>query len=460
MAVTIPIDQDRDLKQHLRGLLPAFDICPLDLVAAPSAAAPGRMGVRYRQPQRELLALTRQGGVLRWETGASVTQFRVGGARAGGRAALPSGEILHQFVFERLEPSRIGQTLRALDRRLTPTAWIDVKADPGILQGLRRVQNGREEAVPFDGSKAAGKRVFLLIHGTFSNCENILEQLRSNPKGVELLTHLERQYDFVLAFNHPTVSVSPAMNAFDLAALLRPMPKQLDIVCHSRGGLVARWLCEGFADPLTVRRVLFVASPLAGTSLAAPPRLRSAMQLLTNIAECLRRISDFASANPFFAATSVIMQVLSSLTGIVAKTPLIDAGVAIIPGLTAQSRVGNNEEIERLRRNTGSADFKGAKGKLHYAAVKANFEPVDPGWHFLQYFSKPMQRIAHLGADVIFEDHNDLVVDTAAMDEVSDAKKIDTLWDFGTTAEVNHCNYFRHIKTVEAVRKMFQIAGA
>ncbi|WUI60523.1 hypothetical protein OG774_22620 [Actinomycetospora sp. NBC_00405] len=56
--------------------------------------------------------------------------------------------------------------------------------------------------------------------------------------------HLERAYDGrIIAFDHPTASVPPEQNA---KALLRLIPDdvhlELDIVCHSRGGLVARIL--------------------------------------------------------------------------------------------------------------------------------------------------------------------------------------------------------------------------
>ena len=52
------------------------------------------------------------------------------------------------------------------------------------------------------------------------------------------------------------------------------------MVCHSRGGLVTRWWLEVFQRDLMPRaRVVFVASPLMGTGLASPYRLRTALKL-------------------------------------------------------------------------------------------------------------------------------------------------------------------------------------
>jgi pimeloyl-ACP methyl ester carboxylesterase len=66
------------------------------------------------------------------------------------------------------------------------------------------------------------------------------------------------------------------------------------VVCHSRGGLVASWLLR--LAPLRVRQVVFVGSPLAGTSLASPYRLRAALDMLANVANALSLVGSAASA--------------------------------------------------------------------------------------------------------------------------------------------------------------------
>jgi pimeloyl-ACP methyl ester carboxylesterase len=246
------------------------------------------------------------------------------------------------------------------------------------------------------------------------------------------------------------------LNAFDLAALLRPSPASLDIICHSRGGLVARWYCEAYADAALKRRVVFVGAPLAGTSFAAAPRLKSALDLLTNIADVLRTASDLASANPLFLATSGLLRVVGAVTGVAASTPMLDAAIALVPGLDGQSRTGNNQELLRLRANTGASDF--TAGHIRYFAVRGNFEPKEMGWNFLRFFSKPLQRVGDWGADIIFPDHNDLIVDTGSMAEVADNRLVAVAHDFGTTDRVHHTNYFAQAETAAAVRRSFGIA--
>jgi hypothetical protein len=443
---------------RLDGVRPVDTLPPPRAVAAVVAGAAGSSVLQrpsYRRqsppgaataaaPQQEIYSLVRDGGVLRWRAGTvPATGLR---QRAAGRAALPPGQIVKQYAFERLEPSQVHAALLGLDQRLTPAGT-----------GLRRLHNG--QLLPFDPRRAAGKKVLLIVHGTFSTAEAVVtEGLQSTPAGLRLLADAARRYDAVLVFDHPTLSVSPMLNAFDLAALLRPAPASIDMVCHSRGGLVARWFCEAFAEPSIKRRVLFVASPLAGTSLAAAPRLKSSLDLLTNTADMLRTLGDSAAAQPLFLAASGLMRVLSAVTGGAARAPILDAAIALIPGLDGQSRVGNNQELLRLRANTGAADF--ASGQVRYFSVQANFEPRDIGWNFLRLFSKPMQRLGDWGADLVFQGPNDLIVDTASMAETADGRPVTIAHDFGTTDRVHHTNYFVQPETIRAVRSSFGLALA
>lgn len=393
----------------------------------------------------DLLLLTRRDGVLRWESGFAGMRGLPG---RSGRAAVAGGAVLQQFVFKRLDPSQVGKTLDDLDTWLTP---LHEKQPLRELHGLEDAEH-----VPFTGS-TGGKRVLVLIHGTFSKGDMFRTEFAAVPDeaGHKLIAAARKMYDLVLTFDHPTVGVSPALNAFDLASLFKAAPASVDVVCHSRGGLVTRWWFEGFADPRTKLRAILVGSPLAGTSLAAPSRLRASLNLLTNVGSVLQHGAEAASAIPFFAAASAVMRILNSITRFAAKTPLVDAAVAMIPGLDSQSRAGTNGEILRLRRNTGNAN-------LDYYAIKANFEPQAPGWAFWRYFVRPVQHLTNWSADLVFEGDNDLVVDSASMTELADQAKIplERTLDFGTTADVYHTNYFRQPKTVDFIRKTFGITDA
>lgn len=436
---------DGTLLQNLRTTLEPLGLRPIDRL--PPRPSMSRATTRTGRPPDvdhvDLLTLTRRDGVLRWESGAAGgISFAPGRA---GRAAVAGGAVLQQFVFERLAPSQVQQALNDLDKKLTPLH---------LTQPLRELRGlDANDHVPFTGATGK-KKILLFIHGTFSSGDMFRNELALVPDkaGADFIAAALRKYDLVLTYDHPTVGVSPSLNAFDLAALLKDAPASVDVVSHSRGGLVTRWWLEGFADPRTQLRGMFVGSPIAGTSFAAPARLRAALNFLTNVGGVLQQAADIASATPLFAAASVLMRVLNSITRVAANTPLIDAAVAMIPGLDAQSRSGTNGEILRLRQNTGNAG-------LQYFAVKSNFMPQGHGWAFWRYFVRPKQYLVNWTADLVFDGDNDLVVDTGSMIELADQATIAearTL-DFGTTADVHHTNYFRQAQTVEFIRKSFEI---
>ena len=169
-------------------------------------------------------------------------------------------------------------------------------------------------------------------------------------------------YQQVLAFNHPTLSVSPLLSAAALRQHFRGNEANVDVICHSRGGLVVRWWLEVLDQvPVPRGRVVFAGPSLAGTGLAAPARLRGALNVLTNISKTLGTISKgsalvFPAAAPIGHAAGVLFGLFGKLTGIAAHTPIVDAGVAMIPGLSGQSREGANGEIRAPARVVHGAD--------------------------------------------------------------------------------------------------------
>src|SRR5262249_4612626 len=121
---------------------------------------------------------------------------------------------------------------------------------------------------------AGSKKRMLFVHGTFSKTDAFFDGIRNAPGGPPFLEKLFDSYDEVLGYDHATLSVSPVLNAFDLARLMAKAQGPLDVIAHSRGGLVARWALEGFGlgKAAPVRGIL-VGCPINGTSLASPPRL-------------------------------------------------------------------------------------------------------------------------------------------------------------------------------------------
>ena len=367
------------------------------------------------------LSLVDVDGVLLWQ--ANVNVGGTTDTRRRGRARALSGEPVRTYRFDALPPSEVGRFLERLDAKLTP------------VRGLRAWRQGVATSpvtAPKDG------KVLLFIHGTFSHGDSLLGSLASCPAGREFLDRAEAKYSGVLSFDHPTLSVSPFINALDCVRAFAGSSAAIDIVCHSRGGLVARWISEVLGSgPTMPRRVVFVGAPLSGTSLASPPRLRSGLDFLTNVAHVTTAAAlPVVAAFPILTVVLGLLRVVSSITSLASKVPLVDAVVAMIPGLAAMSRVGNSAELLRLRSQTRGGD--------RYFAVRSNFQPQGVGWKFWQYFVNLDRRVAHLAADIVFDDYNDLVVDTSSMTELTDDLVIpaERILDFGSSDRVHHTNYF------------------
>lgn len=376
-------------------------------------------------------------GVLFW-TLDGAARTRSGSRRM--RRGVPEGqdgEVLELYHYDKLDPNEVNDLLIRKDQELTPNQgmWrLEVKGAGAAQQVVRAAQ--------VNEVKGKKKRL-LFIHGTFSKSEAFFAGMEQAADGRKSIKKLFDRYDEVLAFDHPTLSASPVMNAFDLARLLAKADGPLDIVTHSRGGVVTRWLLEGYGlNGTGPYRAMVVGSPLAGTSLASPPRLKGALDVFSNIGTSLKLAGGLSIMfAPFLAVPLALVRIASSVVSVASKTPLVDAAVSMIPGLHGQSRVANHPELMRLRA------VKLAKPP-QYFVVQSNFETESPGWKFWKFFRK--DKLADTGADLIFDGPNDLVVDTASMADLAGRvlPKADVL-DYGTNDVVHHTNYFAQPRTLE-----------
>ncbi|MDQ4070554.1 MAG: hypothetical protein M3203_13945, partial [Actinomycetota bacterium] len=227
----------------------------------------------------------------------------------------------------------------------------------------------------------------LLLHGTNSLSHSGFASL--SPETVDGFH--ARYGGRVFAFDHPTLSVSPLDNAKELARLLPDdVPLDVDVLCHSRGGLVARVLAElggnvGVAGRLRLRQVVFVATPNLGTPLADPGNLARLLDGLTNLL-------DVVPDNP----------VTDSLAGIVALVRQLAVGALEgLDGLMSMSpRLSENAFLAMLNveRQHGTK----------YRAVAADYEPPP---------NTPRARwLRDAAIDVLFGwEPNDLIVPTTGV---------------------------------------------
>jgi hypothetical protein len=209
------------------------------------------------------------------------------------------------------------------------------------------------------------------------------------------LAWANRTYQAVLGFDHWTLSLTPEENAEFLWSLLDPMlhtGHRLDIITHSRGGLVARAFVELLGHGEAVRRLVFVGTPNAGTNLANPKTWGAAADVLINLASI---------SAPF-----------AKLSGLLARL-LIARAEGRIPGLQAQNPRANaaTDFLARLQQTTTLPHG------VRYSAVAASFEPEAGGFNPRRLLAQ----VGDTGADAFYGHANDLVVDTGSVWSV-DAK--------------------------------------
>jgi hypothetical protein len=436
----VTVDAARAALSGVAGEAAALDVFggDADTSALPSTGERRRATRRGRpDPVHRAALFLNPEGVLEWHFTPPQAPTRGVRRRAGGidEREVPDGDLVDVFEFETLDANSVGAFLERVDARFNPRVtgpsrlWrLSAPAAGGTMPGSSAV------TAPIKGTK----RRLLIVHGTFSHSQAILDGMGLAPNAPAFFRSVFKTYDEVLAFEHPTLSVSPVLNALDLRQAMATADGPLDIVAHSRGGLVTRWALEAFGLPGTRIRAVLVGSPLGGTSLASPPRLRSSLGLLSNIGTAIKGAGGLASAYmPFLVAPMALLRVATSVVGVAAKTPIVDATMSMIPGLAAQSRVGNNQELLRLRGMPGAS-------RADYFVVSSDFQPTDAGWKFWEWFRG--RRLTNAAADRIFPGKNDLIVDTESMFDVPGGvagKK-----DFGSNPDVHHTNYFEQAKTL------------
>jgi hypothetical protein len=397
-----------------------------------------RMGDGDRVDQAGYLTLVQgDDGLLDWQVDAGPSPYPT---RRAARRGLFDAQPIDQVAFRPVEGSQVATFLSKLDRGFNPR------------YGLFDLDGQRVDAIVPTG------RVLLIVHGTFSKCDAIVGQLQGihDGSGQHMLAAARGKYDQVLLFEHPTLAVGPMLNALDLARAFAGSAAQVDVVCHSRGGLVVRWWLEVLSKQFApAARVVFCGSPLMGTGLASPYRLRTALKLLTNMASAMHGAAELAAlVVPMFSVIQGLMTLVASSTAVLSRTPIADVTAASVPGVAAMSRFGpdgtdfitGNYELEKL-------GFGWSTAPESYFAVSTNFETEDPGWEFWRHFRK--ENIADTATDAIFSGENDLVVDTDSMTRMAVNTRItepSRVLAYGTNPVVHHLNYFSQRKTVEFIR--------
>ncbi len=372
-----------------------------------------------------------------------------------------------------LEPAELGVSwagtqalMWAIESRLMKLPgclyrWVGASGKAADLEAPR----------PEDLQRAAANQrpMLVFVHGTGSSSIGSFGELRTGDR--DLWAALEEQFgDNIFAFEHHTLSASPIENALQLAQAL-PKGAHLNLVSHSRGGLVTDLLClkdfeaqidvfgrpanmpgSGDADPdsaagkklaaqldaayakhrallsqlaaelrdkqFVVQRYVRVASPANGTKLASGNFDLFLSGLLTLIGQV-----PFFFGSPFYAAFKrVVIEIAKNRTN-----------PHLVPGIEAMLP---DSPIARLLRDAP------VQPGVAMAVVAGDIQ----GGNLLV-------RLGVLLTDfLLFErDDNDLVVNTAAMlAGIAPRAGSRVLFDRG--ADVSHFRYFSNVGTRSALR--------
>lgn len=379
---------------------------------------------KTRGNMEQAILYTDENGESRWiwPDKTDETSFKFNIPRGG--AEIPQDE----------ENRTRGEITQGIRRTVKVFAWlIDplVEMGTGFLvrkweekkrpYGFHYVEPNAFGANDIPWSDINGNRALLLLHGTFSTGQAAYDGLIKST-WLEKLAGLYQGRIF--AFNHPSLHHSPTENIREFIKMLPPDVRNLDldIVTHSRGGLVGRELCERFDElnptdkTLKVRRAILVAGPHNGTILT---NKENWVKLIDSYTNMLTDLPD----NPF----TITMEGLITFIKVVAAGALKG-----LPGL--QAMLPGGDYLARL--NTGQPT------STEYYSIGAKYVPQDE--NLLARFGKRlvMKALSH-----VFGEDSDMVVPTKGCfetDPMAAGFPIDParMKIFDLESDVNHLNYF------------------
>jgi CHAT domain/Ternary complex associated domain 7 len=471
------------LSEQELELVDALPLRPRDTGAgAPGrrrrAPAPSPATVELRLPveaNERAVVLLEQDGVYHWKlpdetvhperprrrgvqpvAEPGVVTFRIelrptpGGAQQRGLLSHVVAGAVRVFVLKFAGHAVVGNVLGYLERNIR-TGLIEMTAkDPTKWRAV--------EPADVKLPKRRPARILLFVHGTFSSTVGAFGGLGSH----DFLDNALKHYDAVLGFDHRTLSLDPLENATALMGLLRALKTSeapaIDVITHSRGGLVTRSLIE-LLLPFErewhprIDHVVFVAATNGGTRLAEPDNWHSFVDLYTNVALAgTRALGLIPQAQPFAVIAGGVIRGVGALVKYLIDEVVTDKAA---PGLAAMEPDG--DFVRKINEaQPGQPDPK----QSNYFAVTSNFEPRGSGEGPREMPPALLMLLADGFVDRLFHTSNDLVVDVESMSAIDPAAGgfIDDAFDFGNNRRVYHCNYFVRPETNAALQQWLELA--
>jgi hypothetical protein len=298
-------------------------------------------------------------------------------------------------------------------------------------------------------------RLLLLVHGTFSSTVGGFAALALNEDLSGFLRELTFAYDAVIGFDHRTLSLDPRQNAEDLLSRLRTYRPDaevvIDVITHSRGGLVTRSFIEqvlpGSDWPGRTDVAIFVAATNAGTHLADPERWSDLVDLYTNLAAV--SAGGLALVPGAAPVAAVVGGLVRGIGAFVKYLVSYAAEGADVPGLKAMvpdgAFVTEINELQPGQPAPGTSWFV-VSSNFHVSLFDDSHNPPE--------FPRELAvKLKEGFVDQLFEGDNDLVVDTSSMAAIGlpGGGFVRDSFELGENDLVHHNNYFDQVAVIGAM---------
>jgi hypothetical protein len=325
------------------GLQPSFDRSVLGRALSPSLAGMKSLAVTVPQDDSketvDVVFDTETGAIIGWHKTERSKERGLVTLKMAPAFAPSDKKQVQSFIVDKVLKGAIKAIAREIDESIKPAEVLQ-RFDADLK--LPRLKAAEKKAMQ-------GQRVLLLVHGIFSKTEAAFQGLQAS------YTELAKIYGGnLIAYDHFTLSKSTRENAADLLAQL-PDGVTLDIICHSRGAGVVRFLIESAANRkilqqrgIQVGTVCFVAGACEGSPLAT----RDAADRLFKLLAQLAALSG-AQSLPFVKALGLVIRAAAS-------------GALLFPGVKAMNPAGS--EVQALARSKATA-------ATQYCYIRANFDP-------------------------------------------------------------------------------------
>ena len=296
-------------------------------------------------------------------------------------------------------------------------------------EGIKGFDQGAphfDQIISLNDLKTMGNRgrMALYIHGIFSSINGAVSAVQNDA---DLMQALRAKYPGgLIGYDHWTISRRPQENAEMLLSELPP-GLDLDLICHSRGGLVTRAVLElGSLSKLshlqTFRKAVFVASANQGSALTVEANWNRLLNIFLGL-------SSLFGSNAAGVSLDLLIGLLKVLAHGAFAVPSIkdlQPGSDLIRSLNA----GNDPRLE------------------HASLVHANFD----------HAQNTLLKAADFALDTVFAgEANDLVVPypgAIAFEPTAASVSVTTIQSYNSDGtgqgRVLHTNYFAQpeVKTI------------